>query len=145
MLNFLVNGPRWLFRSGLGLALVACFSMLLSTPVQAASSAVTAIQIDGPYPDATVLIDGDARGVIASGLTVELPPGVHEVVVTKKGYKNFKATVNLAQGSVQKVDVATMQKSSKTWIWILIGVGAAVIVGGAIAVAASSGGGYGYY
>ena len=80
-----------------------------------------------------------------STFTVELPPGVHEVVVTKKGYKKFKATVNLTQGQVQKVDVATMQKSSKVWIWVLIGVGAAVLVGGAIAIAASSGGGYYYY
>ncbi len=136
----------WFMRLGVALAIVAWCGILVSVPSQALakSASVTAIEITGPFPDATVTIDGQARGVIGTGLTVEVPAGTHQVEVQKKGYKKFEVTANVNEGSVQKVNVAALQKSSKTWIWVLVGVGGAILIGGAIAIAASSGGG-GYY
>lgn len=115
------------------LVCVACIQIVAS-PALAASKA-TAIAVTGPFPDATVTIDGQARGVIGTGLTVDVPAGTHKVRVDQRGYRPFEVTVNVESGTTETVNVAALQRGVSPWTWVAVGT---LVLAGVVTVAVLS-------
>jgi len=66
-----------------------------------------AVKISGGVIGASVWIDGAQAGLLgADGLLISgLPPGHHEVVVSKAGYEKFERKVTVSAGATEKVAV----------------------------------------
>ncbi len=73
------------------------------------SATTASIKVSSNPPGAMVAVDGKERG--ATPVTVsDLPPGNHEIVVSREGYKSRRETVEVKKGKV--LDLAlTLQKA----------------------------------
>lgn len=60
--------------------------------------------------DALLSIDGAQVANFEQGLLIELSPGPHEIEVERRGYKPFKATVQIAEETIETLEVSLDKK-----------------------------------
>jgi len=61
---------------------------------------------------ATLSIDGAQVGNFEQGLLIELAPGAHEIEIKKRGYKTYKSTLQIAEETIETLDVSLDKKGS---------------------------------
>jgi hypothetical protein len=76
---------------------------------------------------ATIRIDDRTRG--GAAVTLELEPGVHEIVIEAPAHQPRRLAIDLAKGESRRIDVALERRPTplleSPWFWT--GVGAVVI------------------
>lgn len=96
---------------------------------------VTRLGIVASPAGATVLVDGERRGVTPIDLDVDA--GTHRVVVSAPKHETRAVTVTLSRGETRRIDLQLREESppvtSRWWFWTGVGVVAAGITTAVIA------------
>jgi hypothetical protein len=90
------------------------------------------LRIEGNAAEIAVQIDGQSVGAYMSGqaLDVELSQGPHEMVAKSDGRKKLVATIDVAGGQIQPLDLVMMPKTPRGAAWTQAVLSAAFIGGG---------------
>jgi hypothetical protein len=82
-------------------SLVVCLLGAACVPPQAPAQPTISLRVRGTPPSATVIVDEEALGTLdfVAAHGVALPPGVHHVTVTARGYFPSDTEVDARPGS----------------------------------------------
>ena len=62
--------------------------------------------------DAKLSIDGAQLANFEQGLLIELAPGAHEIEISKRRYKTFKSTLQIAEETIETLEVSLDKRGS---------------------------------